>query len=82
MKLTTHLKLVLRLRKRGFIHPFPHMPSWCIGATLPLYLYMTHARHSLHAQHIHTYIHTHTHTYPVFAKFWVIIIVTNFLFNT
>jgi hypothetical protein len=23
------LQLVLRSRKRGYIHPLPHMPSWC-----------------------------------------------------
>jgi hypothetical protein len=28
MKLITHLQLVLRLRKRGSIHPLPHMLSW------------------------------------------------------
>jgi hypothetical protein len=28
MKLTTHLQLVLRSRKRGSIHPLPHTSSW------------------------------------------------------
>jgi hypothetical protein len=28
VKLTTHLQLVLRLRKGGSIHPIPHTPSW------------------------------------------------------
>jgi hypothetical protein len=28
VKLTTHLKLVPRSRKRGSIHPLPHTPSW------------------------------------------------------
>jgi hypothetical protein len=28
MKLTTHLQLVLRSRKRGSIHPLSHTPSW------------------------------------------------------
>jgi hypothetical protein len=28
VKLTTHIKLVLRSRKCGCIHPFPHTPSW------------------------------------------------------
>jgi hypothetical protein len=28
VKLTTHLRLVPRSRKRGFIHPLPHTPSW------------------------------------------------------
>jgi hypothetical protein len=28
MNLTTHLQLVARLRKHGFIHPPPHTPSW------------------------------------------------------
>jgi hypothetical protein len=28
MKLTTHLKLVLRSRKCGSIHPLSHTPSW------------------------------------------------------
>jgi hypothetical protein len=29
VKLTTHLQLVLRTRKCGFIHPLPRTPSWC-----------------------------------------------------
>jgi hypothetical protein len=28
VKLTTHLQLVSRSRKRGYIHSLPHMPSW------------------------------------------------------
>jgi hypothetical protein len=28
VKLTTHLQMVLRSRKRGSIHPLPHTPSW------------------------------------------------------
>jgi hypothetical protein len=28
-KLTTHLQLVPRSRKRGSIRPLPHTPSWC-----------------------------------------------------
>jgi hypothetical protein len=28
MKLTTHLQLMPRSRKRGSIHPLPHTPSW------------------------------------------------------
>jgi hypothetical protein len=28
VKLTTHLQLMPRSRKRGFIHPLPHMSSW------------------------------------------------------
>jgi hypothetical protein len=28
VKLTTHLQLVPRSRKRGSIHPLPHTPSW------------------------------------------------------
>jgi hypothetical protein len=29
VKLTTHLQLVLRSRKRGSMYPLPNMPSWC-----------------------------------------------------
>jgi hypothetical protein len=29
VKPTTHLQLVPRSRKCGFIHPLPHTPSWC-----------------------------------------------------
>jgi hypothetical protein len=32
VKLTTHLQLELRPRKRGFIHPFPHTSSWRIDS--------------------------------------------------
>jgi hypothetical protein len=28
VKLTTHLQLVPRSRKHGFVYPLPHMPSW------------------------------------------------------
>jgi hypothetical protein len=42
VKLTTHLQLMSRSRKRGSIHPVPHTPSWRSawlvkpGTTLPL----------------------------------------------
>jgi hypothetical protein len=29
VKLTTHLELLPRSRKCGYIHPLPHTPPWC-----------------------------------------------------
>jgi hypothetical protein len=44
VKLTTHLRLVLKSRKSGSIHPLPHKPSWRSAwirwAQEQLYLFM------------------------------------------
>jgi hypothetical protein len=43
VKLTTYIQLVPRSRKCGFIHPFPHAPSWrsaqlvMVWTTVPFY---------------------------------------------
>jgi hypothetical protein len=38
MKMTTFPQLVLRLRMRGFVTPFSHIPSWCSQGQLNIYL--------------------------------------------
>jgi hypothetical protein len=46
MKLTIHLQLESRSRKRGYIHTLPHRPSWLSAKlnreNLTLYVFMIH----------------------------------------
>jgi hypothetical protein len=44
MKLTTHLKTVLRVRMSRAVTSFPHMPPWCAQAQIYFYVLYSNAK--------------------------------------